>query len=223
MNLEQMGPALLATLNEQLGIQQPWQLWTLTLQQLENLERMGPKSADNILKSLENRKQCDLDPFIHALGIRHVGKKTSNLLARKFLTLHSFRQTTKDELLSIPELGEKIADSILAFLNNPSQQEQLDKYIELGLNPTYKSSNTAPILEGQVVVLTGTLSQFTREEATQELMRRGAKVTGTVSKKTSWVLAGENAGSKLDKAHALGIPVKSEDEFATLLHAKDRD
>ena len=159
-----------------------------------------------------------MEKLLFGLGIRHVGRKAALNLSRFFGNMDSLLKSNSEELERVPEIGNKIAESIGNFISDTKKKELIDEFKELGLNMNYISQGAKEeLFAGQTVVLTGTLTTLDRQEARELLESNGAKVTGSVSKKTSWVLAGENAGSKLDKAHALEIPVKSEEEFIELL------
>ena len=189
-------------------------LFSLSLSQLSALPRMGEKSAQNVLDAISKSKNTTLPRFIYSLGIREVGEATSRQLAQHFGDLPALIQASETELLNVNEVGEVVAANIRRFFRQPVNQQLVDKLIQAGIAwPAVTSAAASEgVLQGKTVVLTGTLTQMGRDEAKALLIAAGAKVSGSVSKKTSYVVAGENAGSKLVKAQALGVPVLTEAE-----------
>lgn len=189
-------------------------LFSLSLSQLSALPRMGEKSAQNVLDAISKSKNTTLPRFIYSLGIREVGEATSRQLAQHFGDLPALIQASETELLNVNEVGEVVAANIRRFFRQPVNQQLVDKLIQAGITWPAVASVAASegVLQGKTVVLTGTLTQMGRDEAKALLIAAGAKVSGSVSKKTSYVVAGENAGSKLVKAQALGVPVLTEAE-----------
>lgn len=192
-------------------------LYALAKEQLVPLERMGEKLADNILAAIEGSKRPTLARLFFALGIRLVGERAAELLARRFGSLEALQNATVDEIDAVHEIGLSTAETIAAFFGQPETTELLDKLRRAGVQPVAnEAAPHADTLRGKVFVFTGALSQ-PREEMEALVRSLGGRAAGTVSKKTSYVVAGENAGSKLDKARALNVPVLTEDEFTALL------
>ncbi len=213
MDVEGLGPAVLAQLTEQGLVQTPADLYRLDRETLAGLERMGEKSADNILAALEKSKGNDLYRLIYALGIRHVGLKTAKLIATDFPTMEGVMAAPAEALAAIDGLGGIIAASAAEFFSLPQTGELIARLAEAGVRMTSDLRPAGGVFEGMTFVLTGTLPTYTRSEAAGLIESRGGKVSGSVSKKTTYLLAGEAAGSKLDKAQSLGIPVLDEVEF----------
>ncbi|UFJ41032.1 NAD-dependent DNA ligase LigA [Brevibacillus humidisoli] len=223
MNIEGLGEKVVAQLYEQGLITSVADLYYLheRRDELLNMERMGEKSVDNLLEAIEASKQNSVERLIFGLGIRLVGAKAAKVLAEQFGHLDVLRQATREQLLEINEIGPKMADSILTYFSMPQVQELLDRLRAAGVNFSYKgvrveAGNDTP-LAGKTVVLTGTLNTLTRQEAEEKIALLGGKVTGSVSKKTDLVIAGDKAGSKLEKAEKLGIEVIDEAAFLKLL------
>lgn len=194
------------------------QLYELTAEQLVPLERFGEKKAQNLLEAIDKSRDCTLGAFLFALGIPNVGSKTARELARCFLTLEALRNADKESLLAIDDVGEIVAESVIDFFADPSICAQVDALLRHGVSPRPEQAQaqTSPIA-GKTVVVTGTLPTMDRREAEQLIERLGGKASGSVSKKTHYVLAGENAGSKLAKALELGVPVLDEASFLQLI------
>lgn len=191
----------------------------LNLQTLAALERMAEKSAQNIVDALEKSKNTTLGRFLFALGIRHVGESTAKDLARHFGKLHAIMHATPEQLLAVPDVGPVVAQSIVDFFGEPHNREVVQQLRMLGVHweeHDGESTKTLP-LSGKTFVLTGTLASMSRDEAKSRLEALGAKVAGSVSKKTDYVVAGEEAGSKLDKARELNVPVWDEQQLLGLL------
>ena len=219
LNIEGLGDKVVATLYEKGIIKHTIDLFSLDRNKLVELERMGDKSVDNLLNAIENSKQSSLDKVIFALGILNVGKKAGKILAEYYKNLTNFSKATVDELLELPDIGLITAESIVDYLSNDNNLRFINELIEIGMNPQYeiKNKNTDNIFSGKTIVLTGKLVELTRNEAKEYLERFGAKVTGSVTSKTDYVIAGEKAGSKLAKAEQLGIQVLGEDEFIDIM------
>lgn len=219
LNIEGLGDKVVATLYEKGIIKHTVDLFSLDRNKLVELERMGDKSVDNLLNAIENSKQSSLDKVIFALGILNVGKKAGKILAEYYKNLTNFSKATVDELLELPDIGLITAESIVDYLSNDNNLRFINELIEIGMNPQYEiqNKNTDNIFSGKTIVLTGKLVELTRNEAKEYLERFGAKVTGSVTSKTDYVIAGEKAGSKLAKAEQLGIQVLSEDEFIDIM------
>ena len=188
--------------------------------ELLELERFGPKKVENLLNAIEKSKDYPLDKFIFGLGIRYVGSKIAKILSSIYETITELSKTTYDELIQIEGIGEVIARSIIEFFENQQNLELIEKLIQYGVNPKGAvKTETAPVnyFNGKTVVLTGKLTRFSRDEASELIEKLGGKTTSSVSKKTSLVIAGEDAGSKLTKANELGIEVIDENTFLQLV------
>lgn len=181
------------------------------------LERMGNKSAENLIAAIERSKGNDLSRLLFAFGIRQVGQKAAKILSARFGTLDALCAATMEELTAVEDVGEITARNIVEWLANPQSRHLIESLREAGVNMTSTAAPAGDRLAGQTFVLTGTLERFTRDEAGEMIEQLGGKVSGSVSKKTSYVVAGEAAGSKLKKANELGIPVLTEEEFLTLI------
>ena len=219
MDIDGVGGKLIEQLVERELIRTPADLFKLDLTTLMQLERMGEKSAKNALNSLEQAKHTTLARFIFALGIREVGESTALNLANHFKTLEALKNADFEQLQAVPDVGEVVANRILAFWREPHNVDAVNDLIAQGIHwdaVETKEAGDNPF-KGKIVVLTGTLSQMGRNEAKALLQEMGAKVSGSVSAKTDFVIAGDAAGSKLTKAQELGITVLSEDEFLALL------
>ena len=196
------------------GISTIPELYALTHEQLVALERFGHKKALNLLEALSASKTRPLSAFLFALGIPNVGVKTAKDLAKTFKTLENVRSATKEQLLEIEDIGEVVADDIVTFFSDPSIAAQIDLLLEHGVSPVPEQAVSGDLpLSGMTVVVTGTLPSLSRRDAEDLIEKNGGKAAGSVSKKTSFVVAGEAAGSKLTKAQQLGIPVLDEAAF----------
>jgi DNA ligase (NAD+) len=184
---------------------------------LLGIEKMGAKSVQNLLDAIENSKKTTLAAFIYALGIRGVGETTARMLANTFQTLEALRQADLEALKKTPDVGDITAEWILDFFQAPHNLEVLDRLLAAGIHWDAPIAPTRQPLNGESWVVTGTLSSMGRDDATQLLQALGARVSGSVSSKTKCVVAGEKAGSKLDKAEKLGIPVINEQQFIGLM------
>lgn len=218
MDIESFADKTAGVLWEELNISTIPELYTLRRDRLLGLEGFGEKKATNLLTAIENSKTRPLSAFLFALGIPNVGVRTARDLSRAFGTLDRVRNATLEELLAIDDIGEIVADSILSFFRDPRIAGQVDDLIAYGVAPTADafSSETTPI-QGKTIVLTGTLPTLTRQQAEELIVSHGGKASGSVSKKTDYVLAGEAAGSKLTKAQTLGIPIIDEATFLSWL------
>ena len=219
MNMSGIGPSIIKQLFEEGLVLDVADLYKLTLDQLLALDKIQQKSAENILEAIENSKANSLERLLTGLGIRHVGTKAAKELAQHFGNMKALQEASIEQLLEIDGLGDIIAYSVKTYFEQPSVQELIQELQDHGVNMSYLGKTKADseasghILSGKTVVLTGTLEQLTRQDAKEKLESLGAKVTGSVSKKTDVVIAGHSAGSKLDKANALGIEVWSEQQF----------
>jgi len=220
MDIEGMGEVLVNQLVDQQRVRDVADLYHLTIEQVAGLERMAVKSATNVIEAITQSKQRDLWRLIYGLGIFHVGAGAARKLADYFQTLDALISAGLDELQRVPDVGPVMAASVVDFFANTRNRAVLDKLRLSGVN--MKNISERPIATGgpffgKTVVITGALLHFSRESAQEELRRQGAKVTDSVSKKTHYLIAGADAGSKLTKAQSLGVPVLSEDEFSALL------
>ncbi|MGB5301191.1 MAG: NAD-dependent DNA ligase LigA [Thiogranum sp.] len=217
MDIEGLGEKLVEQLVESKLIDDVAGLYDLDAESLASLERMGDKSAQNLRAALEKSKQTTLDRFLYALGIREVGDATARSLAREFGDLEPLIDATEERLESIPDIGPVVAKHIVHFFQQPHNIEVIDKLRNAGVSwPVTEKAAHQP-LQGKTYVLTGSLSRMTRDEARQRLQQLGAKVSGSVSAKTTAVIAGEKPGSKLGKAESLGVAVLSEQDLVQLL------
>lgn len=214
MNVEGLGPSIIEQMLARELIAHAADIYYLDAEEVAQMDKMGEKSADNLLRAIEVTKQNDVSRLIYALGIRHVGERAGKLLAKRFGSLDKLMHATKEELVAVDEIGEIMADSILAFFADPKNLASIEKLRGAGVNFTaHEQPETDLRFAGKTFVLTGTLPTYKREEAKEIIERFGGKVSGSVSKKTDFVLAGEEAGSKLDKANALGVAVIDEEKF----------
>ncbi|MCQ2063331.1 MAG: NAD-dependent DNA ligase LigA [Fibrobacter sp.] len=209
MNIENLGPSLIASLLETGKIKRIPDLYRLTMEDLLSQERMAQKSAKNVFDAIEASKERSLEHLLHGLGIRFVGRTSARNLAKHFRTLEKIRTATIEELQNVTDVGERIGQSVYNFFHTEMYTNEVDELIELGC-PTEFKGVVKTLFAGQTAVITGTLPNMDRDEARKIIEENGGKVSGSVSKKTSWVLAGEAAGSKLTKANELGIPVHDE-------------
>ncbi|EZP78387.1 NAD-dependent DNA ligase LigA [Parageobacillus genomosp. 1] len=219
MNIEGLGEKVISQLFREGLIHDVADIYRLTKEQLINLERMGEKSATNLLSAIEASKQNSLERLLFGLGIRHVGAKAAKVLAEHFETMDRLQNATKEELMSIHEVGEKMADSIVTYFAKPEVKELLNELRVYGVNMEYKGPKTPKAgdvdsyFAGKTVVLTGKLESLSRNEAKEKIEQLGGKVTGSVSKNTDLVIAGADAGSKLTKAQQLNIEIWDEMRF----------
>ena len=184
---------------------------------LIELEGFGEKSVNNLLSSIEHSKENSLEKVLFALGIRHVGKKTAKVLAKKYKNIDNLINASLDELTNINDIGEIIAKSIRKYLDNEDNIKLINELKEVGLNFSYNEGETNDKLDGMTFVLTGTLEKYKREELTKLLEDKGAKVTSSVTKKTTGVIVGDKPGSKYDKALKLGITIYKEEDIEKLI------
>ena len=192
-------------------------IYELTAEQVAALERKAEKSAQKLIDAIEKSKTIELSRFIYAIGIPMVGERAAKLLADRFGSIDALIGATAEELIEVPEVGPKLAESITFCFSVPANRERMAKMQRLGVRPRHVPSATGNRLAGKTIVVTGTLSRFSRDEIHKIIEREGGKTAGSVSSKTSYVVAGEAAGSKLEKAKSLGVPVLSEDEFVAML------
>lgn len=222
MDIEGLGPSVVTALMEAGLVKDAADLFYLRFEDVVNLERMGKKSSENLLAAINKSRDNSLAQLIFALGIRLVGERAGKILAQHFGTMEKMQAATADELTAIPEIGPKMADSIVAYFKDPGNNKLLEKLANAGVNMTQESTQAAEmLLQGKQFVLTGGLNQYTRKEAQELIERLGGRVSSSVSKKTDFVLAGEDPGSKYDKAQALGVRIIDEQEFAEIIKQSD--
>lgn len=219
MNIDGLGPAVINQLYQAELIHDSADLYYLTREELLTIERMGEKSADNLLKSLEKSKNCSLAALIFSLGIPLVGLTVAKILAKEFGSIEKLKQASYDDLVAIDAVGTKIAQSITEYFAQESNSDFLARLEQAGImmQEEHTEKQTKEAFAGKTFVLTGTMVAMDRKTAQEKIESLGGKVSSSVSKKTNYVVAGENAGSKLTKAEELGITILSEDEFLRLL------
>jgi DNA ligase (NAD+) len=216
MNIDGMGDALVTQLTERGLVKNVADIYKLTKENLLSLDRMGEKSAQNILDEIEGSKKLPLERVIFGLGIRFVGERTAQFLAEHFGSMEALEQASVEELQNVDEVGPRIAESIAEFFSIPANRKLVERLREAKLTLTGEKKQRGTKLAGKTFVLTGTLPRFTRDEAKKMIEDAGGKVTGSVSKKTDYVVAGSDAGSKLDKARELGVAVIDEKQMEEL-------
>ena len=217
MDIDGLGVAVVENLVNAGLVKTPGDLYFLKEEDVAGLDRMGKKSAQNLMAAIERSKSQDLARLIYAFGIRQVGQKAGKILAARFKTMDALEQATLEELTAVNDVGEITARSILTWLASPQSRHLIARLREAGVNMTAAEQGSDQRFAGMTFVLTGGLEQFTRDQAAAMIEDRGGKSAGSVSKKTTYVVAGEGAGSKLKKALDLGIPVLTEQEFLELM------
>ncbi len=217
MDIDGVGPAVIKQLIGKELVKTPADLYFLTVEQLAELERMGKKSAQNAVDAIAASKDRGLERLLYALGIRQVGQKAGKILAARFGSFDALAEATEEELTAIDNVGGITAAYIREWLESPQSKHLISRLKEAGVSMEAAQQSAGEQFKGMTFVLTGALEKFTRDEAAALIEARGGKASGSVSKKTTYVVAGENAGSKLRKAEELGIPVLTEEEFAAML------
>jgi DNA ligase (NAD+) len=217
MDIEHLGPALIDQLIENDLVGNFADLYKLSKEQLAGLERMAEKSAANVIDAIEESKTRPLWRLITALGIRHIGGQSAQILAEHFGSLSALMKASEDELAEIDQIGPTMAKSIYEYFHDPENQSVIDKLIAAGVKPERPRILRSDNLAGKTIVVTGTLENFSRQQAEQTIRQAGGKSSSSVSKKTDFVLAGENPGSKLDKARKLGVEVIDEKQFLEMI------
>jgi DNA ligase (NAD+) len=217
LNIEGVGSGQVDQFADKGLIHNPADLYYLKLDDLLSLERMGEKLASNILAAIEKSKDTTLARLIFGLGIRHVGEHVAQVLADNFSSIEDIRSASEEELGAVPEIGPVIAGSIKLFFAQPENIRVIEKLERAGVKPRTKKATSGGALEGKTLVFTGTLLSFTREEAEEKVRLLGGHAASSVSRSTDFVVAGESAGSKLDKARELGIKVLTEQEFIRMI------
>ena len=217
MDIDTFSEKTAELLYDRLGVRDCADLYRLSAADLLALDGFQQKRADNLIVALQKSRHCALDAFLFALGIPNVGRKTARDLANHFGSLEALKAATVESLTAIPDVGAIVAGSIVEFFSFSENLEMIDRLLSAGVQPQHQSEALSAALAGKTVVVTGTLPTLSRDEAEALIARHGGRAAGSVSKKTSFVLAGEKAGSKLDKAQSLGIPVVSEADFWEML------
>lgn len=228
MNIDGLGEKVITQLFQENLVADVADIYKLTKEQLIQLERMGEKSVQNLLTAIEASKENSLERLLFGLGIRHVGAKAAKILAQTYEHIDRLMEAKEEELQAITDIGEKMANSIVTYFQAPEVKELIDELKSLGVNVTYKGERPQNIADiespvaGKTIVLTGKLTNLSRNEAKEKLEQLGATVTGSVSKKTDIVIAGADAGSKLEKAQSLDIEIWSEEQFLEILNENEQ-
>ena len=217
MNIEGVSEKTIDAFYNEFLIRYPYQLYDLTKNDLLQLEKFKDKKTNNVYENIQNSKNPTLEKFIYALGIRNIGKKTAKDLAKYFKTFENFKNATFEQLVEVEDIAEITAQSIVDFFADKKNLENLDELKKRDVVIQESKNNGTGIFEGKTFVLTGTLDNYTREQATFEIESRGGKVTSSVSKNTDYLLAGESVGSKYDKAMSLGVKIIDENEFVNMI------
>ena len=223
MNIEGMGPAVVRSLISAGLVKNISDLYSLKTEEVEPLERMGKKSAEKLILSIENSKSRGLDKLIYALGIRNIGEKAAKSLASHFEDIENLFSATKEELVSIEDFGEITADDVINFFSHSQTKELVEKLKSAGVKTRYEKEKKGDIFKGLTFVLTGTLPTLSRSEASKIIESYGGKCVSSVSKNTDFVLAGDAAGSKLTKAEALGIKIIDEDGLMKMINEGEQN
>ena len=223
MDIDGVGPALLEQLVSAGLVRKASDLYSLDVQTLAQLDRMGLKSAQNAVAAIDRSKQNDLSKLLCALGIRQIGTKAARVLAQRFGSMDALMNATVEELTAVDDIGEITAQFLQRWFADGQSRDLIESLKNAGVNMTSTEAPQDLRFAGKTFVLTGSLTRFTRDEAEALIADHGGKAAGSVSKKTSYVVAGESAGSKLRKAQELGVPVLTEDEFLALLGGKAED
>jgi DNA ligase (NAD+) len=220
MKIDGLGDRLVDQLVEKRLVHDVADLYRLDRQSLQDLERMGPKSAENLVKEIDASRSLEFWRLLFGIGIRHVGERTAQILARHFGSIERLEHASPEELEQVHEIGPKLAESIYQFLRQPENRALTERLRNAGLpmkSDAVEEPQRAQVFAGKTFVLTGTMDTMTREEATALIAERGGRVSSSVSKKTDFVLAGRDAGSKLQKAQDLGVRILDEREFSAML------
>ena len=220
MDIDGLGPAIVEQLLDAGCIKDCGDLYALTYEDVVSLERFAEKSAQNLMDAIQKSKEQGLDRVLFGLGVRLIGARAAQLLAERFGTMETLMQASKEELSQVPDIGEKMAESLIHYFKEEKSLELIARLKAAGVRMDYESKRVGDSLSGKTFVLTGTLPTLKRSEAQTMIENHGGKVSGCVSKKTDFVVAGEEAGSKLDKANALGVTVLTEEELLEMLEMK---
>ncbi|WPX07756.1 NAD-dependent DNA ligase LigA [Anaerocellum danielii] len=223
MDIAGMGEMIVKTLFERGLIKTPADIYYLKFEDLVNLERFGVKSTNNLLKAIQVSKNRPLDRLIYALGIRHIGQKAAKTLAEHISSIDDLFTISEEQLLSLPDFGEKMAKSVVTFFRQEQTRHLIERLKAAGVNTVSEKKVKSDILKGYTFVLTGALSKYSRNEAKEILENLGAKVTESVSKKTTAVIVGQDPGSKFTKAQQLGVRILNEEDFEKLVKALSRE
>ena len=217
LDIEGLGEKLVDQLVDGGRIKSLADIYGLKVEELAALDRMGQKSAENLVQAIDQARTPTLGRLLFALGIRHVGETTARDTARHFGSIDAIQDADEEALLAVPDVGPVVAGSIRRFFAEPHNREIVAQLRAQGVEPVAQAAPQGTSLAGKTFVLTGTLPTWSRDDATRYILAAGGKVSGSVSKKTAYVVAGEEAGSKLAKAQELGVAVLSEDELKALL------
>lgn len=220
MNIDGFGEALAELFIDQGFIQSIADVYTLADHRLElmHLEGFGEKSLDNLFSAIEMSKSNDYYRLLVGLGIPLIGEKAAKTLAKNYSTMMHLQEATVEDLTQIDEIGDKMAQSIVSYFDMPENRELISRFVEYGVNMTSNQTQAVGgVLAGKTLVATGTLMRYSRDEIKETIEQHGGKAAGSVSKKTDYVIVGENAGSKADKARELGVRILSEEEFDVLI------
>lgn len=220
MDIDGLGETLVEKMVKEGLINSAADLYELDIEKIQSMERMGRKSSENLINAIQKSKSQSLERVIFALGIRHVGQKAAKLIAKKFGDMDSLMLATEEEICSVPGVGIISAQSIISYFSIAKNRDLIEKLRDNGINMQYVSTVINDVFASKTFVLTGSLENYTRGEATQLIENMGGKVSSSVSKNTSYVLAGEDPGSKLEKAKKLGVKVLTESEFADMLNVE---
>jgi DNA ligase (NAD+) len=218
MNIDGLGPQVIELLLREGKITDFTDLYTLKVEDIEGLERMGKKSAENLVSAIEESKSRGLEKLLFALGIRQVGEVAAEEIAGTMRTLDRLLDATFDDFVAIKDIGDVTATALVEFFASPDTVTLLKRLSALGVSTEAKSEERGDLFAGLTFVLTGTLPTMTRDQASELIKKNGGKASGSVSKKTSYVLAGEEAGSKLTKAKDLGVNIIDEDGLVSLIN-----
>ena len=219
MNIDGFSDKTAEQLFEELNIKSIDELYSITINDLINLERFGKKKAENLLENIQNSKHCELSSFLYALGIPNVGIKTSKDLEKEFKSFDNIINAKFNDLIKIQDIGDNTANNIIKFFNNKNILKTINKLLKYGVNPIYKNIdiNYNTVFNDKTIVITGSLNDYSRNELKQKLENLGAKISSSVSKKTDYVIVGDNPGSKYNKAIELGIKILNENDLNSLL------
>jgi DNA ligase (NAD+) len=223
MNIDGLGPQIVDALLKNGLITDAADLYTLTVDEIAGMERMGEKSAQNLIDAIEKSKSAGLERLVYALGIRNVGEVAAAALAARYGKLENLQNATVEELCEIEDFGSITAECVVNFFSHPQNIELCERLTAAGILTESTAKPTDDLFRGLTFVLTGTLPTMTRDEAAAMIKQAGGKVSGSVSSKTSFVVAGEAAGSKLTKAQSLGVPVIDEDTMKAMIAEKRRE
>ena len=218
MNIDGVSEKTASQLFDALSVRRFSDLYSLDREKLLNLDGFKDKKTDNFIEAVEKSKKCTLENFIFALGIDGIGKKTAKDLAKRYKNINALMAAGFDDLLSMNEIGEVLAKNVVEYFSDEENVREIEKLLKLGVTPEYSLESVSEKFKGEKVVLTGTLERFKRSEAQKLIEQNGGEVMSSVSKLTTLVIAGENAGSKLDKARSLNVRIISESDFIDIIN-----